>query len=138
MRKDQSKIVVFGNRLSGLLERWRMLNDLGFFNVILRNSLEELVEQLEAGETFDVLLFDGFDGCIDSESLRCLAWYNAVESIIISTDVNSQQCREILEWWYKRSVSSLRVLQLPVRMEDLRKVMTLPTDQAVSERCYHL
>lgn len=81
---------------------------------------------LEAGERFDTLVFDNFEIPRDIDCLRSIAWYRAVDLIILTADVNFQQRREILEWAKKRSLPPLRVLPLPVRAEDFKQVMFTP------------
>lgn len=123
MQNNSNRVAVIGKRFGGLLEFSRQLNDLDIFHITLRKSLIEIVELIEAGERFDTLVFDNFEMPRDSDSLRSIAWNRAVDPIILTVDVNFQQRREILEWAKKRSLPPLRVLPLPVHVEDLNKVM---------------
>ncbi|MHB2139233.1 hypothetical protein ACX64L_14945 [Pseudomonas monsensis] len=127
MQNNPNRVAVIGRRFGGLLEFSRQLNDLNIFHITLRKSSIEIVKMLEAGERFDTLVFDNFEIPRDSDCLRSIAWYRAVDLIILTADVNFQQRREILEWAKKRSLPPLRVLPLPVRADDFKQVMTTPT-----------
>lgn len=123
----QRRVAVLGRRFSGLLEFDRKLNGLGLFNVTLRGSPEELMELLETGQQFDALFFDGFEPGRDGKSLESLAWYESIDLIILVADVNSIERRQILEWAHERSMPSVQVLQLPIRLEDLELMILRPT-----------
>lgn len=123
MQRTQERVVVIGKRFGEMLEFTRLLNRLGIFNITLRSTAKEVVELLEAGDRFETLIFDNFEVRRDSDCLKSLAWYRAINLIILTSDVNFQERRHLAEWAKKRSLPSLRILQLPVRGEDLQRII---------------
>ncbi|UDI94642.1 MULTISPECIES: hypothetical protein [unclassified Pseudomonas] len=126
MHRQQERVAVIGKRPGGLLEFTRLLNELGLFDISLRNTANQIVELLDKGHRFSALFFDNFDIHKDGESVKSIACYRAIDQIILTADVNSQERRQLLEWGKKRSVAMLQVMQLPIRTEDLKKVMNPP------------
>lgn len=123
---QQCRVAVLGRRFSGLLEFWRKLNGAGFFNVTLRDSPEELMDLLEAGECFDVLFFDGFESGRDIKVLESIDGYRSIDLITLVADVNSLERRKLLLWAHQRCMASLQVLQFPIRQEDLELMILRP------------
>ena len=95
---EKGKIAVLGIHPGSLLNYWSALNELGHYSVVLSGSVEELVELLERGERFELLLVDDLGKSLHTRSLELLAWYEAIGSIIAVADANSQERQALFRY----------------------------------------
>lgn len=122
MREGSGKVAVLCENLGSLIGFTRVLNELGYYSLSLCNSVPELIELLEAGGTFEYLIFDGFDLGKNSLHLETIAYRFAVTSIIVIADVNSVQREGVFRWAGEHQIS-LGVLQAPMRLSELQRLI---------------
>jgi CheY-like chemotaxis protein len=131
---EKGKIAVLGIHPGSLLNYWSALNELGHYSVVLSGSVEELVELLERGERFELLLVDDLGKSLHTRSLELLAWYEAIGSIIAVADANSQERQALFRWARAQRIPLLGVLQAPFRPKELARLMSLGGDGETEPR----
>jgi hypothetical protein len=118
-RKAESKVVVLCENASSQFGLAGTLNDFGYYCICLCSTVAEVVTLLAAGKHYEYLIYDGFDLATDNKSLQEIARYAAVASVIVISDVNSQERQGAFQWAKQKKIPLLGVLQAPVRPSEL-------------------
>lgn len=119
MRKGKSCFVVLSRNAGSLFGYAETLNKLGYYSVSLCARVCEIIDMLEAGASFEYLVYDDFDLGKDANHLQMLGKHDAISSIIAVSDVNSEQRKKMILWAQAQRVPLRGVLQAPVRSLEL-------------------
>ncbi|MBB4866274.1 hypothetical protein HNP46_005179 [Pseudomonas nitritireducens] len=125
MRRVRDRIAILSESPGTLLEYARVLNDLEYYSISLFGTESELIDSLERGDTFRVLIVDSFSLKLHSGFLASALWYGTVASVALVADANSSQRQALLKWSTREGVPLLGILQAPLRAEELRRLVEL-------------
>ena len=123
MGRGFEKVVVCSSNYSALLAHACMLNHLGYYSISLRTRITEVIDLLKEGKHFELMIFDSFELSTDASALQIIARFRAITSIILMTDVNSEQRQHLILWARTRRLPLQGILQLPIRLLELKALM---------------
>lgn len=122
VHEADASVMVYCRNAGSLIDHAIRLNTLGYYRLSLCNSTAEVTELLEAGRRFRFLIFDGFDTDAHALLLEVFARFEAIDDIIVVSDVDSERRMRIILW--ARSFGwRLQVLQAPLRDYELTQVV---------------
>lgn len=119
MGSEEDGVAVCCRSISSLIGFSTRLNALGYYRIILCDSVSEVIGLLEAGRKFRALIFDDFELDVHGEIINDIAWFRGVKKIIVISDVNTRQRLDIFRWAKNLKLPLHAVLQAPLRDHEL-------------------
>lgn len=104
------------------IEYTRIMGELGFYRLTLCSNVEEAIDAVRGGKTFDYMIYDDFS-CSVRSCMELQEMGKSIQHIILLADV-TEMCRvSMLHWAWANKVPLLGLLPRPMNIDHLERLM---------------